>query len=61
MSDLGRLLEMYSRWQQQIFPYGNYNDFIMKVEKLSSSSMLKAGVLSCFCGVASHWVPLGLV
>jgi len=41
VADLGRLLGMYSRWQRQVFPFCSYDDFIAKLDKLSSSAILK--------------------
>ncbi|KAL6753844.1 replication fork protection component Swi3-domain-containing protein [Haematococcus lacustris] len=41
VSDLQRLLEMYSRWQQRVFPHCAFDDFVTRLEKLSSSHMLK--------------------
>jgi hypothetical protein len=41
VADLQRLLEMYSRWQQRIFPHCPFDDFIARLEKLSSSHILK--------------------
>ncbi|KAF5838213.1 replication fork protection component Swi3-domain-containing protein [Dunaliella salina] len=41
VGDLQRLLEMYARWQQRIFPYGSFDDFIFKLEKLGSSAIVK--------------------
>ncbi len=39
--DLRRLIELYSRWQERVFPYCSYDDFIAKLEKLSSSMLLR--------------------
>ncbi|GFH32278.1 Swi3 domain-containing protein [Haematococcus lacustris] len=44
VSDLQRLLEMYSRWQQRVFPHCAFDDFVTRLEKLSSSHMLKASL-----------------
>lgn len=41
MSDLRRLLEMYKRWQDRIFPGVEFDSFIGDVEKLSNSNILK--------------------
>eukprot|EP00798_Chlamydomonas_sp_ICE-L_P010460 gene10460-8417_t len=41
ISDLQRLLEMYSRWQKRVFPHSQYDDFISKLEKLSGSNIMK--------------------
>jgi hypothetical protein len=41
VNDLRRLLEMYQRWQQRIFPHCPFDDFIQKLEKLSSCHMIK--------------------
>ena len=44
VSDLRRLLEMYKRWQDRIFPHGEFDAFIASVEKLSSSNIVKKDV-----------------
>lgn len=41
VGDLKRLLEMYQRWQNRIFPHGGFDQFIEGLEKLSSNSQLK--------------------
>lgn len=38
-----RLLELYARWQQRIFPHCKFDDFIVKLEKLGSSAIVKVG------------------
>jgi hypothetical protein len=32
---------MYDRWQKRIFPSAPFDDFILMLEKLSSTSILK--------------------
>lgn len=39
--DLRRLLELYGRWQRRLFPHCEFDDFVERLEKLSSSSTLK--------------------
>ncbi|GAB4818628.1 hypothetical protein N2152v2_005674 [Parachlorella kessleri] len=40
-SDLRRLLEMYKRWQERIFPSTTFDDFIMRLERLSGTAKLR--------------------
>ena len=40
-SDLRRLLEMYKRWQDRLFPHCEFDTFIAKVGELSHTSRLK--------------------
>jgi hypothetical protein len=51
ISDLQRLLEMFARWQQRIFPHCEFDDFVGRLEKLSSSYILKASALAWLLGV----------
>lgn len=44
MSDLRRLLEMFKRWQERIFPHCEFDTFVANVEKLSSSNVVKKEV-----------------
>lgn len=39
-TDLRRLLEMYKRWQDRVFPHGSFDNFISTVEKMSSSHIV---------------------
>ena len=41
VADLRRLLEMYKRWQDRIFPSADCDRFIVDVEKLSGTNVLK--------------------
>jgi hypothetical protein len=41
VSDLRRLLELYKRWQDRVFPHGEFDHFIFAVEKLSGSNIVK--------------------
>jgi len=43
-SDLRRLLEMYKRWQDRIFPYCEYDTFIANVEKMGGTNVVKKDV-----------------
>ena len=54
MGDLQRLLEMYARWQQRIFPYGSFDDFIVKLEKVGSSATAKVGGLQVWLLITPH-------
>ncbi|KAL4443311.1 hypothetical protein ABPG75_011048 [Micractinium tetrahymenae] len=40
-SDLRRLLEMYKRWQDRIFPHGEFDAFICTLERISGTNVLK--------------------
>lgn len=40
-SDLRRLLELYKRWQNRIFPDVQFDHFIASLEKLGSSNIVK--------------------
>ncbi|KAL4423420.1 hypothetical protein ABPG77_009998 [Micractinium sp. CCAP 211/92] len=40
-SDLRRLLEMYKRWQDRIFPHGEFDAFIGSLERISGTNVLK--------------------
>ena len=40
-SDLVRLLEMYERWQHNLFPSLSFDDFVAGVEKIGRSSEVK--------------------
>lgn len=40
-SDLRRLLEMYKRWQDRIFPHGSFDNFIYQLEKIGATNMMK--------------------
>jgi len=44
VSDLRRLLEMFKRWQERIFPHCEFDTFVANVEKLSSSNVVKKEV-----------------
>lgn len=41
LSDLRRLLELYKRWQDRIFPFVEFDQFVASIEKLSFSSIVK--------------------
>jgi hypothetical protein len=41
VADLRRVLEMYKRWQDRIFPSAEFDHFLVDVEKLSGSNVLK--------------------
>jgi Replication Fork Protection Component Swi3 len=41
VSDLRRLLEMYKRWQDRVFPTGEFDGFIADLEKLSNTNVVK--------------------
>ena len=41
VSDLRRLLEMYNRWQQRVFPLGNFDSFIATVETIGVANVVK--------------------
>ena len=41
VADLRRVLEMYKRWQDRIFPGVEFDRFVVDVEKLSGSNVLK--------------------
>ncbi|KAI3426907.1 hypothetical protein D9Q98_006851 [Chlorella vulgaris] len=41
-SDLRRLLEMYKRWQDRVFPHGEFDAFICGVERLSGTNAVKS-------------------
>lgn len=41
ISDLQRLLEMYARWQQRVYPHKSFDDFIVSLEKLSGTFTIK--------------------
>ncbi len=59
VGDLQRLLEMYQRWQRSIFPHCEFDDFVVKLEKLSGTYVLKVGggggVSWARGGVAAGW------
>lgn len=40
-SDLVRLLDMYERWQHNLFPSQSFDDFIAGVEKIGRSAQVK--------------------
>lgn len=42
VSDLRRLLELYKRWQQRLFPFGDFDAFIDSVEKVGHSHVVKS-------------------
>ncbi len=50
MRDLRRLLELYQRWQMRIFPYCGFDEFVEKLEKLSSSAHLRVRARACTLG-----------
>ena len=39
-SDLRRLLELYKRWQDRIFPHCSFDNFIASMEKLGSTNVV---------------------
>lgn len=41
VSDLRRLLELYMRWQQRVFPGVEFDRFIADVERLSGTHAVK--------------------
>lgn len=41
LSDLRRLLEMYKRWQDRVFPHGSFDNFIATVEKIGAANVVK--------------------
>lgn len=40
-SDLRRLLEMYERWQHNLFPSLKFDDFVAGVEKIGRTAEVK--------------------
>lgn len=44
VSDLRRLLEMYKRWQQRLFPFADFDAFIDSVEKIGYSHIVKSEI-----------------
>jgi hypothetical protein len=42
VSDLRRLLELYKRWQQRLFPFGDFDAFIDSVEKIGHGHVVKS-------------------
>jgi len=41
LSDLRRLLEMYKRWQDRVFPHGSFDNFIATIEKIGATNIVK--------------------
>lgn len=41
MRDLRRLIEMYQRWQLRVFPGITFDEYIAKLEAMSSSMVLR--------------------
>jgi hypothetical protein len=41
VSDLRRLLEMYKRWQDRVFPHCSFDNFIATVEKIGAANIVK--------------------
>lgn len=39
--DLRRLLEMYERWQHDLFPYLGFDNFLAEVEKIGKTAFVK--------------------